>query len=796
MRGQWPLVGRDNEVARITELLRDPVSPGVVLSGPPGVGKTRLGTECATTSERRIVRVSATRAASSIPLGAFAPFLPATGLRNGDDHNALRLAADALVDDGSDDRPVVFVDDAHSLDDASAALLLHLALTARAFVLVTFRTDEPAPDALRHLWKDVLPRIDLEPFAFDDTATLLATELGGTVDNATVHAIHDACQGNALYLRELLSGLVETGALDDTSGMWTLRGPITAPPRLVELVAERLEDLTGRERFVLQALALTEPMGLPIIEGLGWSEEWGVLERKGLAEVRRTGRRQQLFVSHPLHAEVLRATITVRRRNAILRETANSVALFKFRRRDDARRIAVWRLDAGEAADADVLLSAARDARLALDTVAAERFARAAHDAGGGIEASLLLGVSLDDLGRHADAEAVLLAAEGEADTQEDITLAAMARSANLFRGLARADDAEAVLVAAEARVSAGELHDHLTAERAMFALFEGDVERTLALTAPLLATRDGVPFCVAALPAAMIRFLSGRIDEALDISTHAFEARQRLVGHMLLSGAGVYLVAQAMALAELGNLEDAAGTAEFAYAVAAADQDRNGMAWLASALGRAHLLMGRVASAARLGNEVAVLFGDLNHPGARWGYGLSALAHAQLGNADAAEEAIADLDAEADTTVRMMDSELERARAWTLAARGDLPRARAALLVAADAAHAEQLFTLEAALLHDIARLGDAPAAAARLDACAQHVDGAIMAARVAYVTTLAADDAEGLERAADAFEATGALLFAAEAANEAATLHRKDGDSRRATAAAATRRRPDATV
>jgi hypothetical protein len=59
-----------------------------------------------------------------------------------------------------------------------------------------------------------------------------------------VHAIHDACQGKALYLRELLSGLVETGALDDTSGMWTLRGPITAPPRLVELVAERLEGLT------------------------------------------------------------------------------------------------------------------------------------------------------------------------------------------------------------------------------------------------------------------------------------------------------------------------------------------------------------------------------------------------------------------------------------------------------------------------------------------------------------------------------------------------------------------------
>src|SRR5262249_31710564 len=205
----------------------------------------------------------------------------------------------------------------------------------RAFLLVTIRAGEQIPDAVRELWKDLLPRVDLSPLDLHDVVALLENELGGPVDGATSFAIHHASQGNALYLRELLDGMIESGALDSTGGLWMLRGPITAAPRLIELVSDRLEGLPRRERLALGTLALTEPMGLPIIEGVGWAEEWGSLEKKGLAEVRRSGRRQQLFISHPLHAEVLRATITTRRRNAILRESAAGVRVFKFRRRDD-----------------------------------------------------------------------------------------------------------------------------------------------------------------------------------------------------------------------------------------------------------------------------------------------------------------------------------------------------------------------------------------------------------------------------------------------------------------------------
>ncbi len=283
-----------------------------------------------------------------------------------------------------------------------------------------------------------------------------------------------------------------------------------------------------------------------------------------------------------------------------------------------------------------------------------------------------------------------------------------------------------------------------------------------------------------------MIRFLSGRLDEAMEIATRAFETRSRLSTILDLGTPGVYLVAQALTMCEAGRIEESAATAQFVYDIAVAEQFRDGMAWLAAAIGRSHLLSGRLLDAARAGQESALLFGELNHAGARWGFGVVALARAQLGDVAAAEEALADLDAEPETTMTMMDSELERARGWALAARGDTPRARALMLAAADATAERGLYTLEVALLHDIARIGGAELVADRLAERALVVDGPLMAARVLFAEAVVKSDPEKLEAAAEAFEAIGAMLFAAESANEAAIAYRRGGNTRAASAAA----------
>ena len=68
----------------------------------------------------------------------------------------LARARHALAERAAGRRLVLCVDDGQLLDDASAALVHQLVAAGEAFAVVTVRRDEPAPDALRALWKDEL----------------------------------------------------------------------------------------------------------------------------------------------------------------------------------------------------------------------------------------------------------------------------------------------------------------------------------------------------------------------------------------------------------------------------------------------------------------------------------------------------------------------------------------------------------------------------------------------------------------------------------------------------------------
>jgi hypothetical protein len=94
------------------------------------------------------------------------------------------------------------------------------------------------------LWKDGLAeRIDLGSWGEAETEAVLAAFLGVPVARGSVRRLWEVSQGNALYLRELLIGAVDSGALTEADGIWSLRRPLTAPGRLVELVAARLAGL-------------------------------------------------------------------------------------------------------------------------------------------------------------------------------------------------------------------------------------------------------------------------------------------------------------------------------------------------------------------------------------------------------------------------------------------------------------------------------------------------------------------------------------------------------------------------
>src|SRR5262245_37218648 len=137
---RWPFAGRRAELVRAGEALSEGSAGGVVVAGPAGVGKTRLAGEIAQLAAARgcaVEWVRATRSAASIPLGAFAPLLPAADLPEGVE--LLARARDALAERASGSRLVLCVDDGHLLDDASAVLVHQLVAAGEAFAVVTLR---------------------------------------------------------------------------------------------------------------------------------------------------------------------------------------------------------------------------------------------------------------------------------------------------------------------------------------------------------------------------------------------------------------------------------------------------------------------------------------------------------------------------------------------------------------------------------------------------------------------------------------------------------------------------------
>ncbi|MDH3724246.1 MAG: ATP-binding protein, partial [Thermoleophilia bacterium] len=133
----WPLIGRATELAHVQEILASSSGRGVMLYGSAGVGKSRLARHFAegwTEQGGVVVAAIASRATSGMVLGAFAQHLPPAG--DVLDPVALLLAARrALVSTEAD--TLIYVDDAHLLDDTSAVLVMQLAREPTVRVLLT-----------------------------------------------------------------------------------------------------------------------------------------------------------------------------------------------------------------------------------------------------------------------------------------------------------------------------------------------------------------------------------------------------------------------------------------------------------------------------------------------------------------------------------------------------------------------------------------------------------------------------------------------------------------------------------
>ncbi|MFK4100446.1 LuxR C-terminal-related transcriptional regulator [Streptomyces sp. NPDC019531] len=303
----WPFTGREDEL----ELVRRSVAGGrhgIVVTGPAGRGKTRLVTEAVRGTD--CARVAGTPETRKLPFAAFAHLLPETVSL----HRAVQLLSGVRL---------LLVDDAHLLDDASAALVHQLALHARTRLVVVATDGAQAPGAISRLWTgELLPRLALEPLPREETAQLLAAG-AGALEALTVNRLHRLCRGDLRLLRELVDAVREQGQLIRVpdSAEWQWRGPVPITPAVRERTAHLLDRTGPGERETLEQLAFGEPLpmnaetfDLYVLEGM---------EADGLVHVDDHG---TVRLADPLHGPVLRAAAGRLRARRLARTPADCMA--------------------------------------------------------------------------------------------------------------------------------------------------------------------------------------------------------------------------------------------------------------------------------------------------------------------------------------------------------------------------------------------------------------------------------------------------------------------------------------
>jgi len=465
------LVGRERELADVLAHWRRAIAGDghvLLISGEPGIGKTRLARELV--AQARVNKAAVllgecfsegsgpygpiaqiVREALQSPLPDLPPFVlaellalapelrprypdvsPNPPLEPAAEQQRLLESVAVLGSVLAAHAPLLLVlDDIHWADSGTLYLARHLARRARSqrqLLVLTYREIEldqagGLPDVLLDMQREQLAtRLKLTRFDQTHTGELLQTLLtpAGEIDPQLVEAVHGETEGNPFFIEEVCKALVEEDKLTLEQGQWRIRpGVEIAIPQSVRLtVQSRVSKLSAQAQETLRLAAvlgrefdfatLVRAGGLaedPLIAALEEAQRAQLLD-----EIRR-GSRVSFRFAHALIPTTLRDGIGGLRRQRLHRRALEAIESL---RPLDFATLAYHAEHAGDAEKAlayyhqagerDLEVYANRDA---------ERHYRAALDtldegvAGGTAERAALLtglGEALYREGRHSEA--------------------------------------------------------------------------------------------------------------------------------------------------------------------------------------------------------------------------------------------------------------------------------------------------------------------------------------------------------------------------------------------------------
>ncbi len=783
------LVGREATIARLVEAVR--TGPGVVVSGPPGVGRTAV---LSAARARLADDGSPTVVVRPAPDGdpPFAALRPALGEALPSTVDAASLAAlgDALVARGTPEAPlVVVVHGLDALDGPTAAVVHQVVAAGGGHLLASVQPGDPTrPDGTAPWWWDVAGRVDLGPLAREDADTLVERLVGGPVDATGRERLWASTRGHPGWIVAVVAALRADGGWTREAGLWGMGDEVVATAE-VDLLT-RLVGLAPEVRAVLQALALVEALPIADAEALGGAGPLVEAERRALVRTHAGG-------DGSLWCSVASRLVTSALRGAMdpVDEVARwaRVAEVLEASCDDAPDTALARaralVGAGRAgphatdADLDVVLAGAAAAQTLSRWQAAADLARRVWGVRRDSASLVLLTVAL---GQEAEHSAIRDLSLEVLDAEVDPAARAHHATAIAVSQF-HSDDADGAFATVARARAAGP-----PAGRELLDLFEsrlrsfsGDQDRARDLALPLCGAADPEIRVEALTVRASLVGLEGDPDAAVAGYEEAFTLALSLDG-VPSSVAGTPYLFRLSALAEAGRLEEACAGAEAVEAETVRSGDATSRGWVGLHLGRCHLAAARPRTAGRAFAQSVADLSSVHRPGwsAHPAAGLVA-AHAAAGDLGAARAARDAWEAGPAHAVALFRPEELRLTSWLAAAEGDRGRVAAQLDEAAARARAVGSVPYEAAALHDRVRLDPGPgrrAAAAALDVLAGRVPSPLVGVHATQGRALADGGPDGLAAAAATYEGMGLALDALETWAELA--RRVDDERERAVA------------